>query len=181
MGTPTDEHDDPAGDVDDVPSAARGGESTLTVNDSRTTWLAATSLLAAAAFAMALVALVVAFTIDGGGGGGGDRETLVPTADLRVEGREYSFIPARAAVPADTDVTLTFDNTGSLEHNWVVLSSRISSESEFDESLVLAGSAIIAGGSSDTTTFNLPRGEYQVICTIAGHFASGMAGSLTVG
>lgn len=50
----------------------------------------------------------------------------------------------------------------------------ISSEAEFDESQVLYEVPIVAAGESVSGSFNLAADEYQIICTIEGHFAEGM-------
>jgi azurin len=52
-----------------------------------------------------------------------------------------------------------------------------------DTSLILASSELLAAGSnsSDTISFQAPApGEYVYVCTVAGHYAAGMWGTLTV-
>lgn len=133
---------------------------------------------------MAAVALVAAACggddgggDDGGNGGGGGGATRVT-----VEGTEFSFSPAAVTVAADTDVSVTFDNQGSIDHEWTVLTAgtELASEGDFDASLVAFTIAPIPAGSSAEGTLNLPAGEYQVLCSIPGHFTAGMAGTLTV-
>ncbi len=97
----------------------------------------------------------------------------MPTAPDEVG---YPHLEIRAA---NRDVTITFNNVGTIEHNWSVLSSTISSDDEFTKDLVIFKVANISDGSS-TGTFNLPPGTYQVTCTLPGHFAGGVEGTLRV-
>lgn len=48
--------------------------------------------------------------------------------------------------------------------------------------LIIAHTAMLAGGESDTITFTAPKepGTYVYICTFPGHFAAGMVGKLVV-
>lgn len=47
---------------------------------------------------------------------------------------------------------------------------------------ILAHTAMIAGGESDSVTFTAPEepGEHTYLCSFPGHFAAGMKGTLTV-
>ncbi|HLS05077.1 MAG TPA: plastocyanin/azurin family copper-binding protein [Wenzhouxiangella sp.] len=47
---------------------------------------------------------------------------------------------------------------------------------------IVAHTGMVAGGESDTITFNAPdeTGEYDFICTFPGHYAAGMKGVLEV-
>lgn len=125
----------------------------------------------------ALAALVFALSACGGDGSGDRREDAVTS--FNVEGKEFGFVSDSWRVAANQDVTITFNNVGPIEHDWSVLSSTISSDDEFAEDLVIFKLAKVSEGSS-TGTFNLPPGTYQVICTIPGHFAAGMEGTLHV-
>jgi plastocyanin len=125
--------------------------------------------------ALVVLALVLAAC---GSDDSGDRGGEAATS-FNVEGMEFGFVADSWRVAANQDVTITFNNVGPLEHDWSVLSSTISSDGEFAEDLVIFNVARVSGGSS-TGTFNLPPGTYQVICTIPGHFAAGMEGTLHV-
>ena len=125
----------------------------------------------------ALAALALALSACGGDGSRDSGEDAVTS--FNVDGREFGFVSDSWTVAANQDVTITLNNVGPIEHDWSVLSSTISSDDEFAEDLVIFKLAKISEGSS-TGTFNLPPGTYQVICTIAGHFAAGMEGTLRV-
>ena len=103
--------------------------------------------------------------------------------EATVESTEFNFAPNEISVAADTDVTVTLDNTGSIPHNWTVMAAgvTIGSEADFDAADVAVATADVDGGASATVTVNLAAGEYQVICSIPGHFDAGMRGTLTVG
>lgn len=94
---------------------------------------------------------------DAGGSGG---VTVVAT--------EFAFDPSSFSLPADTDVELTLENAGVVEHDLVV-------EELGDQELVYADA-----GESVTETVNLPAGSYTIYCSIPGHREAGMEGSLTV-
>jgi plastocyanin len=110
--------------------------------------------------------------------GGGDGETAAtpdteaaaaPAGGVTVVATEFAFEPEDFRLPADTDVELTLDNTGVVEHDIVV-------EDLGDRELVYADAS-----TSATETVNLPGGTYTYYCSIPGHRQAGMEGTLTVG
>jgi plastocyanin len=121
----------------------------------------------------AVIALLLAACGDDDGGG---------ATSFTVEASEFEFSPDAWAVAADTVVTITFSNAGSIPHEWAVLTegTNIESEAEFAEELVELEVEAIQAGETATQTFNLPAGTYQVICALEGHFNAGMEGTLTV-
>ncbi len=157
-------------DTDDETSEMRFGAG-------ETAWLAVVTVLALLGVALGVIALVAS---DGGGGsaapaaGGGGA-----TGDATVSATEFAFDPADVALTAGSEVSVTLDNAGAVEHNWTVLSEEIAAESEFSEDLVLAAVDNTAAGESTSASFTLEPGEYQVICTIPGHFDAGMQGTVS--
>ncbi len=121
-----------------------------------------------------------------GGGDGGSSKAPSPqptTSEIVIEGNEFKFAPSDVSFPAGQEVTVTFDNKGMVDHEWAVLrkGTRIASEEDFDESMVLFEIEAIPTKTSATQTFTFEQpGEYQVICALPGHFAAGMEGTLTV-
>lgn len=167
--------------VSDEESAAprlegRGAE--MLFGAGQSAWLAVVSVGVLIALAVSFVALFIAMN--------DDDPVAAPAAgsatSITVEASEFAFDPADVSIVADTDVEVTLDNVGAVEHNWTVLESgmTISDESEFEESMAVA-EVIADAGSSSSGSVNLPGGSYQVICTIAGHFSAGMEGTLEVG
>ena len=116
--------------------------------------------------------LLIACGSDEGGG-----ETAIT-----VVASEFAFNPSSVNVAAAQDVTVTLENSGVEEHEWVILGAgtNISIESEFEESQV-AFRLPVGAGESASDIINLPQGSYQIVCTILGHFTEGMEGTLTVG
>jgi len=100
---------------------------------------------------------------------------------LSVEADSFSFSPDSYTVAADTDVSVSLENVSDVdEHEWVIvkLGSEISSEADFDEEDVLFEVEAVPPGTTESGTFNIPAGEYQIICALEGHFEGGMEGTL---
>jgi plastocyanin len=85
--------------------------------------------------------------------------------EITVVAKDIEFDQDEIRVPADTDITITLKNEGVLEHDFAV-----------EELDFLIGP--LSGGESDSDTLNAPAGEYEFICTIAGHKEAGMVGKL---
>lgn len=105
---------------------------------------------------------------DDGGGGGGDGAIgagdEVPEGIL-VEADEYEFDPAEITAPAG-QVTFVLKNVGSLEHDLTI------DEADFKLRAL--------AGQTETGSVDLEAGTYEVYCSVAGHRAAGMEGTLTV-
>lgn len=142
-------------------------------------WLAIVTVGVLVAIGISLVALFMAMNDDDGGGSAAPSG---PATSVSVSASEFAFDPADVAIVADTDVEVTLDNVGAVEHNWTVLEAgtTISTEADYDDGLAVADVAA-AAGASESGTVNLPAGSYQIICTVPGHFGAGMEGSLEVG
>ncbi len=147
----------------------------------QTMWLALVTVGTVLALALAVVAVVMAGSDDttssgGGEGGGGDA-----AGDVTVSAVDIAFEPDAWTVTADAESSITVNNDGAADHNWTALEqgTEIAGEDEFDPSTVLVATADLAGGESETITETFAAGSYQVICTIPGHFAAGMVGTLT--
>jgi uncharacterized cupredoxin-like copper-binding protein len=77
------------------------------------------------------------------------------------------FQPSELSIPSNTDVTVTLNNVGVLEHSFVVEGTEIDS-------------GHIPGGQTGTVTINLPPGTYTFFCDVPGHKEAGMTGTLVV-
>jgi plastocyanin len=100
----------------------------------------------------------------GGGGGGGGGSTVSITAD-----------PSGALKYEETDVsatagsvTIDFTNMSSLPHDVTI------------EGNGASGGTDVITGSSTSTTIDLQPGTYTFFCSVDGHRAAGMEGTLTV-
>jgi uncharacterized cupredoxin-like copper-binding protein len=106
------------------------------------------------------------------------------TAAIAMSMSEFSFSPASASVPAGAEVTLTLTNSGTIEHNWVLLDAGYQAAAPFDaddQANVLAETKV-AASQVQTFIFTAPAdaGSLQIVCSIPGHLEAGMAASLTV-
>lgn len=78
-------------------------------------------------------------------------------------------------VTSGAEVTATLENKGALEHNWAILKLGETLEGiPYDEathqSLLLFEANKVPGKQTKQVSFTVSEpGEYQVICTIAGH------------
>lgn len=86
------------------------------------------------------------------------------TQVLAVEMGDLYFAPTSIVVPADTDVTVTLSNVGALQHDFII-------ENQVD-------SGMVNGGGSAEFTLNLAAGTYQFYCSVEGHAAAGMVGTI---
>ncbi len=107
------------------------------------------------------------------------------TADLAMSMSEFSFSPASTTVPAGAEVTLTLTNSGTIEHNWVLLDAGYQASAPFDagDQAYVVTETKVAAGAVQTFTFTAPSasGSYQIVCSVPGHLEAGMTASLTVG
>jgi uncharacterized cupredoxin-like copper-binding protein len=134
--------------------------------------------------ALTLLALVLAAC----GGSGGD-ESQSGTTDIKVSIEdEFNFDPNTLSAKSGEEVALTFENTGTLDHAFVILKEGVDlehaaeeDEEELHEELILEIHEI-PSGESVTETFTVPSepGDYAFICTIPGHAEAGLVGTLTV-
>ena len=111
---------------------------------------------------------------------GGDEPAA---ASLTFEGNDsLQFNPATASVPAGSEVTVTLNNAGALEHSWTLVGNDADVATVTDaDAINSASTGTVAGGASDTLTFTAPAaGTYKYVCTVPGHAAGGMVGTLTV-
>ncbi|HEX6666559.1 MAG TPA: plastocyanin/azurin family copper-binding protein [Solirubrobacterales bacterium] len=106
---------------------------------------------------------------EGGEEGGANAEagatTLELTADLTMLAFDKPSLEAAAG-----EVTIDFDNPAAIEHN-VAIDDEGGSE--------LATTETITEGKSSLTA-ELEPGTYTFLCTVPGHAAAGMEGTLTV-
>ncbi|MDQ3783249.1 MAG: plastocyanin/azurin family copper-binding protein [Actinomycetota bacterium] len=139
-----------------------------------------------------LVALAALISACGGDGGGADTTSDGDTegpAEITVVTTDFAFDPSTVSVATGPEITVTVENQGTVEHDWVVLDQgrEISAETDLPEDTAEVNQewAVAAvhtePGEAATTTFTAPAaGTYQIICVIPGHFSAGMEGELTV-
>jgi len=107
-----------------------------------------------------------------------------PATTLKVDMVEFMFEPKTYTIPAGQEITIELVNKGAIEHDFVILKKGVTAEGNFDHNANLENilfEAKLDPGKSGTFTFAIDEaGEYQVICSIPGHLAAGMAGKLVV-
>jgi plastocyanin len=125
------------------------------------------------ALCLALAALVLALAACGGGddegepsgNGGGEGTTLELVAG---PGSELKFDKTSLEASAG-EVTITMTNDGDLPHNVAIKGNGVDEKGE-----------IVQNGGTSTVTATLEAGEYTFYCSVPGHEAGGMTGTLTV-
>lgn len=80
---------------------------------------------------------------------------------------DTAFEPNELTIPANVDVTLTFENTGFLAHDFVLADPKTVSD-------------VLTNGQTTELTLNLSPGSYTFYCSQVGHRAAGMEGTITV-
>ena len=108
--------------------------------------------------------------IDGTCGGpapSGEPQAIASPVALVLEARDLSFTPKELELPAGVPATLTLHNAGRVTHNLTIDGS---------------GTQVVvsAGGTEQGTIGALPPGTYAFYCSVSGHRAAGMEGTLTV-
>ena len=102
--------------------------------------------------------------------GGGAAQTA-----LTLEMVDIAFNPNMFTVAANTDVTITLNNTGVLPHTFVV-----SDHNQFPGAANLGINVAVDPGSSGMATVNAAAGQYYFYCDVPGHEEAGMHGVMTV-
>lgn len=120
-------------------------------------------------------------------GGGDTADTNTDTGPelvrVTVKGSDtFDFDPDSISVPAGSNVTITLDNEGALEHNWLLVPADVDPMVASEDHVINnATTGSVAGGNTGRVTFTAPEpGTYQFICNIAGHAAGGMVGTFVV-
>ena len=85
---------------------------------------------------------------------------------LSIDAVDIAFSLALIEVPADTDVAITVNNIGSIQHDLKI------DNPEF-------WTGMLSPSQSATVVVNLPAGSYTFYCTVDGHAEAGMWGTIT--
>jgi plastocyanin len=134
---------------------------------------------------MRLPTFLIALTlVVAGCGGGNDKSTSTPapattesTGAAGGGGSELKLTADKSALKFDKktltakagSVTLTLTNPSSIPHNVAVEGNGVDEKGE-----------VVSGGKTSTVTADLKAGEYKFYCSVDGHAAAGMTGTLTV-
>ena len=105
---------------------------------------------------------------EGEGGGGAPPAATGRTLDLAADpGGALAFDKQRAAVLAG-QVTIDFTNDSAVPHNVTIAQGARE-----------LGASKTVTGAEDSLSINLPAGEYVFFCSVTGHRAAGMEGTLS--
>ena len=126
------------------------------------------------------------------------------TVSEQTSGTKYDelYIVEQIAAKAGEEMTITLENNTNLPaqamaHNFVLLKKDADVQGFVNASMgqkgndyiapdmtdqVIANTAMLAGGESETITFTVPSepGEYTFVCTFPGHYGGGMVGVIKV-
>lgn len=123
------------------------------------------------------------------GCGGGSKSTSTPSASTP------SATSPSAATPAASSLSLAADPNGGLKFDKTALAAKAGSvtiafanSSPVPHNVTISrgsggpqiGATPTFGGGSKTLTVNLQPGTYTFFCSVPGHAAAGMTGTLTV-
>lgn len=94
----------------------------------------------------------------------------------------FSYAPQSAEVRTGTALTVQFENTGVLDHSWMLTTADVDVTAVREEdALPGTSTGIIPGGERTTVSFTAPSpGQYKVVCTVPGHAAAGMVADFSV-
>ncbi len=124
---------------------------------------------------------------ENGEAGNGAAQTIEVAADEAALAFEQTELTATAGQP----ITVEFSNPGALPHTWVLVepgqeqavndAAGADGAVAADTTGVIAASSVLQSGGSETIDVPaLEAGTYPYICTVPGHYAAGMVGTLTV-
>ena len=114
-----------------------------------------------------------------------------PATELTVEMTDFAYTPSSITVPAGQPVTLTLNNTGNIEHDFVIESIDVETEVIRDN----GSNAHHAHGAERNYDLHVSArpgetsivlvtiaksGTYKIICSVEGHKEAGMIGELIV-
>lgn len=113
------------------------------------------------------------------------------TTEITVEASDFAYQPASITVPAGEPVTITLNNVGRAEHDFVVEKINVTDVHASDSGPAAhhAGGHeadydlhfFARAGDSETLQFTaLESGTYEIFCTIEGHKEAGMIAQLVV-
>lgn len=114
-----------------------------------------------------------------------------PDTAITVELTDFSYGPSSISIPAGQPVTLTLNNTGLLEHDFVVekinVADVIADDSGSNHHMHDMSSssydlhASTGAGQTNVLQFTaLEPGTYKIFCSVPGHIETGMIGELVV-
>lgn len=103
---------------------------------------------------------------------------------IEVSASDFAFTPTQWTIPAGQEITITFTNKGSVEHEWVLINKGEKATPPFneDDEPKVFWEVEAEPGKTITETFKAPTepGEYQVVCGTPTHLEQGMQANIVV-
>ncbi|HWQ85022.1 MAG TPA: cupredoxin domain-containing protein [Anaerolineales bacterium] len=103
---------------------------------------------------------------------------------ISVTTTEFKFEPLTWEVSAGKEVELTLINTGTLEHEWVIVNQgqEVTIPFDDDDEAKVYWEMEAMAGETKVGTFTAPSepGTYTIVCGTPAHLEAGMTGTLTV-
>lgn len=121
--------------------------------------------IVAAVFAIGMSARAVSVANGGGGGGSAGGGGGGGAAQVEVKATEFAFDPSEIKVAENGKIVLK--NDGAVQHDFSV------------EGMTM--DLVDPGNTGELELKGLAPGEYKFICTVPGHEAAGMKGTISVG
>ena len=97
-------------------------------------------------------------------------------------GNEFAYSVTEFSVETGTEVTINLNNTGGLEHNWVLIDGDVDPFTATEDDALYGLRSETAGpGQNASIKFIAPApGKYQYVCSIPGHAVGGMSGTIEI-
>ncbi len=130
-------------------------------------------------FALVLAACGGGDSEEAGGGESAGTSTTIQVVENDIyfgDTNDNASNPPTWTVSAGREVTANIANNGALEHNFGIVEKGATLPEPFVEAensdVILLDSGLTSPGEEVTFTFTAPSdpGEYQVICTVPGHY-----------
>ena len=132
---------------------------------------------------------IIVFAAQPSGGAEGGPPPLQASTDA---GGALKYQQETLNAPADQALTLDFQNPSALQHNWVLVkpgqeqavvdaAAAKNGDATGLEGTIAVGALLNGGGNEQIQILATPAGSYTYLCTVPGHYAAGMKGTLTLG
>ena len=113
-----------------------------------------------------------------------------PATQVTLLATEFAYSPNTIVVPVGQPITITIQNNGAKEHDFVIEKIKVTNVVEKEDEMNMQhdmGSMkydlhmSTTAGNSNTITFTpTETGVYEFFCTVEGHKTAGMVGKLSV-
>jgi plastocyanin len=108
-----------------------------------------------------------------------------PSRSVKLTMTDFTFLPNTVTVPAGEEIDVSVVNSGAVPHSILIMKLGQQVDGHFgpeDQANAFWEHEQVEAGETIATTFVSPSepGEYQIVCTVAGHVEAGMVGTMIV-